>query len=177
MKKIVCFALCVSAAMMVASCVEEKDGQVSAAGELVEITLGVAGETSVKGYGGDIKTLVGMNSDGTVRTVIVLENKETPGLGSNVCVRKEQKTLKTLFSKSKKTSALAPNRILDYYSGKSVNSNTAPWQVSKDGGTCPYITGATVSSRALCKVVYHIVSVYSSNRQALQAEFLKTEGK
>ena len=53
MKKIVCFALCVSAAMMVASCVEEKDGQVSAAGELVEITLGVAGETSdVKSYMG-----------------------------------------------------------------------------------------------------------------------------
>ena len=44
MKKIVCFALCVSAAMMMASCVEEKDGQVSAAGELVEITLGVAGK-------------------------------------------------------------------------------------------------------------------------------------
>lgn len=53
MKKIVCFALCVSAAMMMASCVEEKDGQVSAAGELVEITLGVAGETSdVKSYMG-----------------------------------------------------------------------------------------------------------------------------
>ena len=154
-----------------------KDITFTAAFDINGQLAGVAGETSVKGYGGDIKTLVGMNSDGTVRTVIVLENKETPGLGSNVCVRKEQKTLKTLFSKSKKTSALAPNRILDYYSGKSINSNTAPWQVSKDGGTCPYITGATVSSRALCKVVYHIVSVYSSNRQALQAEFLKTEGK
>ncbi len=138
---------------------------------------GVAGEASAKGYGGDIKTLVGMNPDGTVRTVIVLENNETPGLGSNVCVRKEQKTLKTLFSREKRSSALAPNRILDYYSGKSIDSNTVPWKVSKDGGSCPYITGATISSRALCKAVYHIVSVYSSNKQTIQAEFLKQEGK
>ena len=68
------------------------------------ILIGVAGETSVKGYGGDIRTLVGMNVDGSIRHVIVLDNNETPGLGSNVCVRKEQKNLKTLFTAEKKDS-------------------------------------------------------------------------
>ena len=139
------------------------------------IILAVAGETSVKGYGGDIRTLTGMNPDGSIRHVIVLENNETPGLGSNVCVRKEQKTLKYLFSSKKKDSALAPNRILDYYSGKSVTDGT-PWKVARDGGDCPYITGATVSSRALCKAVYDIVSVYSQNIQTVQ-ELLKKEDK
>lgn len=139
------------------------------------VLAGVAGETSVKGYGGDIRTLAGMNPDGSIRHVIVLENHETPGLGSNVCVRKEQKTLKTLFSAKKNTSALAPNRILDYYSGKSVTDGT-PWKVARDGGDCPYITGATVSSRALCKAVYEIVSVYSQNIQTVQ-ELLKKEDK
>ena len=135
---------------------------------------GIAGEFSVKGYGGDIKTLVGMNVDGSIRTVLILENNETPGLGSNVCVRKEQKTLKTLFAGEKKSDGLAPNRILDYYSGKSITSS-AEWKVAKDGGDCPYITGATVSSRAVCKAVYHIVSVYSANRDAVKAELFKKE--
>lgn len=139
------------------------------------VLVGIAGETSVKGYGGDIKTLVGMNVDGTIRTVVVLENNETPGLGSNVCVRKEQKTLKTLFAEKKNTSTIAPNRILDYYSGKSATFDSQEWKVAKDGGTCPYITGATVSSRALCKAVYSVVSVYSRNREKIQAGFLQKE--
>lgn len=137
--------------------------------------LGIAGKSSAKGYGGDIKTLVGMNVDGSIRHVIVLENNETPGLGSNVCVRKEQKTLKTLFSGKKNKSALAPNRILDYYSGKTLQKDSEEWRVVKDGGDCPYITGATVSSRALCKAVYHIVSVYNKNKQAIQTAILKQE--
>ena len=138
------------------------------------ILIGVAGETSVKGYGGDIRTLVGMNVDGSIRHVIVLDNNETPGLGSNVCVRKEQKNLKTLFTAEKKDSSLAPNRILDYYSGKKINSDS-PWKVAKDGGDCPYITGATVSSRALCEAVYEIVSVYSHNQKAVQELSAKEE--
>ena len=138
--------------------------------------VGIAGESSEKGYGGDVKTMTGMNPDGSIRTVIVTANNETPGLGSNVCVRKVQKTLKTLFAGNKKTSTLPPNRILDYYSGKSINSASQEWKVSKDGGECPYITGATVSSRAVCKAVYKIVSVYSKNQQTIQSLLLKQKG-
>ena len=115
-----------------------------------------------------------MNADGSIRTVLVIENNETPGLGSNVCVRKEQKNLKTLFNSKSQNNKIAPNKILDYYSGKSITSS-AEWKVAKDGGDCPYITGATVSSRAVCKAVYHIVSVYSANRDAVNAQLLRQE--
>lgn len=139
---------------------------------------GIAGESSEKGYGGAIKTLVGMNPDGTVRTVIVLENNETPGLGSNVCVRKETKTLKSLFCGGKKSeNSLPPNKILDYYSNKKLDKTRNAWQITKDGGDCPYITGATVSSRALCKVVYRIVSTYVNNRTVINSKFTVGEGK
>lgn len=140
--------------------------------------VGIAGETSVKGYGGEIKTLTGMNPDGSIRSVIVLENNETPGLGSNVCVRKEIKTLKSVFCGGKKSAnSLPPNKILDYYSGKSLDKNANAWQITKDGGNCPYITGATVSSRAICKAVYHVVSTYVNNREKISSKFTVTEGK
>lgn len=139
---------------------------------------GVAGEHSVKGYGGNIRVLVGLNIDGTVRNVLVLENNETPGLGSNVCVRKEQKTLKNLFS-SAKTAAdtLPPNRILDYYKGKTVTESDNEWKVEKDGGSCPYLTGATISSRAVCAAVYKITSVYCKNREAVNEELTAAYGR
>lgn len=139
---------------------------------------GIAGECAEKGYAGEIRTLVGMNPDGSVRTVIVLENNETPGLGSNVCVRKETKTLKSLFSGEKKSdNALPPNRILDYYSNKKLDKSQNAWQITKDGGDCPYITGATVSSRALCKAVYKIVSAYGNNRESINSKFNAGEEK
>ena len=137
------------------------------------VCTGIAGETSVKGYGGEIKTLVGINPDGSIRTVIITEQNETPGLGSNVCVRKETKTLKSIFSRKNNVDSLPPNKILDYYSGKSLEKNNNVWQITKDGGNCPYITGATVSSRAVCRAVYNIISTYTENRAAINAGFTR----
>ncbi len=133
--------------------------------------VAIAASTVSKGYGGDIKTLVGLNPDGTVRTVVITENNETPGLGSNVCERKIKKTLSSLFKKSDNNSALPPNKILDYYSGKSLSPNDPAWKVAKDGGDCPYITGATVSSRAVAEAVYKVLSVYTQNCEKLASFF------
>lgn len=128
---------------------------------------GIAGAFNAKGYGGDITTLVGMNPDCTVRTVLITENNETPGLGSNVCTRKEHKTITSIFKSEKNSDALPPNRILDYYSGKSVKTNDAPWKITKDGGSCEYLTGATISSRAVCDAVYKIVSTCTANQEKI----------
>ena len=35
-----------------------------------------------KGYGGDVKVMTGVNADGTVNKVTILEHGETPGLGA-----------------------------------------------------------------------------------------------
>ena len=72
---------------------------------------------------------------------------------------------------------LPPNKILDYYSGKSLDKSANAWQITKDGGSCPYITGATVSSRAVCKAVYMIVSTYVQNRESINSEFTGKEAK
>ncbi len=46
-------------------------------------TVGYVFTTSAKGYGGDVKIMVGINADGTVSGVQTLELSETPGLGMN----------------------------------------------------------------------------------------------
>lgn len=111
--------------------------------------VGWAVEGAAKGYGGDVTVLVGFNPDVTVRTVLVLSHTETPGLGSNVCERKEKKTIFTLGKPP--LQALPKNRILDQFAGK--KSDGSGWKLKKDGGEFDSVTGATVTSRAVTKLV------------------------
>ena len=37
-----------------------------------------------KGYGGELKTMVGVDTGGIIKTIKILEQKETPGLGAKV---------------------------------------------------------------------------------------------
>ena len=46
--------------------------------------LGVAFKTTAKGYSSIIETMVGMNKDGTINTIKILNQNETPGLGARV---------------------------------------------------------------------------------------------
>lgn len=46
-------------------------------------TVGVCVVNSAKGYGGDVKVMSGILSDGTVNKIEILEMSETPGLGAN----------------------------------------------------------------------------------------------
>ncbi len=46
-------------------------------------TIGYVFTTAAKGYGGDVKIMVGVNADGTVAGVQILSLSETPGLGMN----------------------------------------------------------------------------------------------
>ncbi len=138
---------------------------------------GIAGELTGKGYGGNIVTLTGMNPDGSIRTVLILDSNETPGLGSNVCIRKEHKNITSIFSSKKNSNAIPPNRILDYYNGKTVHQNSEPWKIIKDGGSCEYLTGATITSRAVCNTVYKIVSVYTKNREKILAQMKSSDNK
>lgn len=84
-----------------------KDGKVVA----------VAAEaTNPQGYAGNIQALIGLETDGAIRAVLITKQNETPGLGANVCQRKVQKTVFTLFDKP--AEGLAPNKILDQFDGK-----------------------------------------------------------
>ena len=133
--------------------------------------VGVAGESKTPGYAGPITAIVGLKLDGTINTVIITKQTETPGLGTNVCERKFTKTLASILKGEKQTATLAPNRVLDYYSGKKCE-NGKSFSVSKDGGTAPYVTGATVSSRAVAKLVSDINLHFIKNKDEIMKKIM-----
>jgi electron transport complex protein RnfG len=95
-------------------------------GELV----GLAVKTySKKGFSGQIGLMAGFKPDGTIINITVLEQKETPGLGTKM--------------------AEAPFK--DQFMGKNPGDFTL--KVKKDGGKVDAITAATISSRAFCDAI------------------------
>ncbi|MBK7213124.1 MAG: RnfABCDGE type electron transport complex subunit G [Bacteroidales bacterium] len=95
-----------------------------------------------KGFSGRFDLMVGIRPDGSINTVVVLEQKETPGLGTKM---KEPK-FKNQFD----------GLSIGNLKGKSV-------KVKKDGGTIDAITAATISSRAFCDGVQKAYDLYMKN--------------
>lgn len=127
---------------------------------------GIAVETLSKmGYGGEVDAVISLNLDGSVRSMVVTKHNETPGLGSVVCERKEAKTIFDLFGKKEKAEGLPPNRFLDWYNGKKLPESG--WKVAKDGGEAEYMTGATVTCRALSDLANRAVRTFSANQQRI----------
>lgn len=91
---------------------------------------------SSKGYSGDIWLMVGLDTAGTIRNIVVIEHKETPGLGS------------------KMTSEKFLNQFLN------ANPAVTDLRVKKDGGTIDAISGATISSRAFSQAVREAYQSY-----------------
>jgi electron transport complex protein RnfG len=168
----------------------EKDGVVfygaKKDGKLVAIA---ASGFSMKGYSGKIAAMVGLNLDGSIRkisvidgkgkkiegaAVLITEQKETPGLGTVVCERKNQKTIFNVFKEAGEGAALpAANGKLDQFAGQ--KAGATPWKVTKDGGKFDYMTGATVSSRAVVDAVYKIARTFAVNRDEIIKKLSKAE--
>jgi electron transport complex protein RnfG len=137
-----------------------KDGQIT----------GFAGETiSTKGYAGEISILAGLKPDGTITTVLVTKQSETPGLGTVVAERVREKTISGVIS-GKKETGLPPNRILDQFNGMKAVAGQTPWAVKKDGGELDAITGATITSRAVGGAVFAIAETFAQNKEQLLKE-------
>ena len=85
-----------------------------------------------KGFSGYIGFMVGFTPDGTIYNISVLEQKETPGLGTKMVP--EGTPDKPAFK--------------DQFRGK--NPGSFALKVKKDGGPVDAITAATISSRAFC---------------------------
>lgn len=111
-------------------------------GELV----GTAVETMTnRGFGGDVKIMIGFKPDGTIINYQVLEHKETPGLGTK---------MGEWFKTDK-----AHQSVL----GKNPGTNNLT--VSKDGGEVDAITAATISSRAFLDAVRVAYETYTANAE------------
>jgi electron transport complex protein RnfG len=100
---------------------------------------GSAFRSTAPGYGGDIEVLVGLTPEGNVtRIEILAADKETPGLGSKV----------------------RQPAFRDRFGGRAADGS-ARVAVSTDGGDIQGITGATISSRAVCAAVRRGLDVYA----------------
>lgn len=102
------------------------------------------------GYSGQIKMLVAIRVDGSVAGVRVVVHKETPGLGDYI--------------------DLAHGDWIKKFDGLSLSSPTDEgWHVKKDGGKFDYMTGATITPRAVIKAVNHALHYFADHREMLLA--------
>jgi len=123
-----------------------------------------------KGFGGVIRVLVGVNTDGTIRGSKVTQHKETPGLGTQVTDRTKKLTLADLFGKGSNTPAAASvtAHYLDQFVGRSILQQHL-FKVVKDGGDIDAVSGATISSRAVADAISRIAQVFADNKNTILA--------
>lgn len=103
--------------------------------------VGAAVETQADGFGGVIRLMVGFDADNHVVNYEVLEQQETPGLGTHIV---------EWFKNADKPGQNILGR-----------EATGAFTVSKDGGDVDAITAATISSRAFLKAVNAAYAAYT----------------
>lgn len=107
---------------------------------------------SNNGYNGQIWLMAGFMADGTIVNVSVLEQRETPGLGTKI----------------------TEDKFLSQFKGQ--NPETFSLRVRQDGGDVDAVTAATISSRAFCDALERAyVSFKAWDKEQLQQE--QEEGK
>lgn len=99
---------------------------------------------SEKGFSGLVKLMVGFTETGEIKNIEVLEQKETPGLGTKM---KDEK-------------------FLQQFRGK--NPSTFNLLVKKDGGEVDALTGATISTRAFSEATQMAYDEFVNNKESLK---------
>ena len=131
--------------------------------------VGIAAEAETPdGYAGAVREIVGFDPQGKILAVLVTAEKETPGLGKNVCERKFKKTIFNFWKPL--PPGLPPNEILDQFAGRRA-TDKIDWRVTKDGGEFQFRTGATVTSRAVTGLTGRAAAAFAAHRKAIMAQF------
>ena len=92
-------------------------------------------QTEGKGYSGDIKLLVDVDTHLTILGVRVVSHTETPGLGDKIEINKAD--------------------WITHFNGHSLSNTEAhQWAVKKDGGLFDQFSGATITPRAVVTAVH-----------------------
>ncbi|ALJ05894.1 RnfABCDGE type electron transport complex subunit G [Pseudalgibacter alginicilyticus] len=98
---------------------------------------------SEKGFSGLIKLMVGFKTDGTIQNIEVLEQKETPGLGTK----------------------MKDESFLQQFRGK--NASKFNLKVKKDGGEVDALTGATITTRAFSESTQMANDIFINNIEVI----------
>jgi len=100
------------------------------------------------GYSGNIGMLVGMDTQGNLLGVRVVEHRETPGLGDKVDTQKS-------------------DWILQFTGLSLENPDENQWFVRKDGGQFDAFTGATITPRAVVNMIKTTLVNFRDNTDEL----------
>lgn len=100
------------------------------------------------GYSGQINLILGVDTSSQIMGVRVVEHKETPGLGDKVDVKKS-------------------DWILGFKSLSLSNPESDNWAVKKDGGVFDAFTGATITPRAVVKMIKQTLELSETDMQLL----------
>lgn len=103
-------------------------------------TVGYIFVTSSKGYGGDVSVMTAVNTDGSVKSVAILDvSNETPGLGQNA----------------------AKSSFYNQYSEKTADVELVKNGADSEKNQVNAVTGATITSRAVTNAVNSALENYS----------------
>ncbi len=121
--------------------------RVYAAGEPVAALFIV---TARNGYSGPIRLLLGVDMNGVVTGLRILEHRETPGLGDKIDEDKSD--------------------WVNQFPGRSLGDPLIDgWQIRNDGGEFDQLTGATVTPRAVIQAVRETLVYFAENREQVFA--------
>ena len=127
----------------------KKGGNIHIARDKGQPVAAIIPAVTPDGYSGSIAMIIGINFDGTIAGVRVVEHRETPGLGDKVDLKKS-------------------NWILDF-NGKSLkNPQQEKWKVKKEGGEFDQFTGATITPRAVISQVLKSLQYFERDQERLQ---------
>ncbi|EJA7358564.1 electron transport complex subunit RsxG [Vibrio alginolyticus] len=110
------------------------------------------------GYNGEIKVITGIDNQGNILGTRVLNHQETPGLGDKIDLR-------------------VTDWILSFTGKQVTENNWNSWKVRKDGGDFDQFTGATITPRAVVKVVRNTVNYVNQSREDILNQPLGCEGE
>lgn len=113
-----------------------------------DAVVGVAIPIVGYGYSGAINLIMGIDNQGKIIAVRVINHAETPGLGDKIEINKDT--------------------WITGFNGHSLASKSAnQWQVKKDGGDFDQFTGATITPRAVVGAVYNGLTLFENNRSRI----------
>ncbi len=100
------------------------------------------------GYNGKIKLLVAITKEGVILSVRVVDHHETPGLGDKIEIERSD--------------------WINLFKGQSLAIQPeSQWRVKRDGGRFDQLTGATITPRAIVKMVKKTVIFFEAHKNEL----------
>jgi electron transport complex protein RnfG len=106
--------------------------------------------TARDGFSGPIRILLGIEYDGTVTGVRILQHRETPGLGDRIESTRSDWVLQ--------------------FDGRSMGDPVVTgWAIKNDGGEFDQLTGASVTPRAVVKAIRDTMIYFDEHRDAVFA--------